>query len=191
MTKKRKTDVHFSSASNEWQTPRWLFDQLNAEFGFELDAAATAENALCPRYYTAEMDALKQDWSDGGVVKTVWTNPPYGKVGPLFIRHAHQQTVLHPELTVVMLVPARPDTKVWHECCAAGEVRFLKGRLSFVDPIAAAKKSPAPFPSAILVLGARARAATTLYVEYKEPKGVVASVTPVECITPMEAPVAS
>ena len=59
----KNMDVHFSSASNEWQTPRWLFDQLNAEFAFDTDLAATAANALCPRYYTAEMDALKQDWA--------------------------------------------------------------------------------------------------------------------------------
>lgn len=52
----------FSSNSDEWATPQEIFDSLNAEFHFTLDAAATAENHKCERYYTAEQDALKQSW---------------------------------------------------------------------------------------------------------------------------------
>ncbi len=29
--------VHFSSKSNEWTTPQYLFDELNEEFNFTLD----------------------------------------------------------------------------------------------------------------------------------------------------------
>ena len=48
--------------------------------------------------------------------------------------------------TVVMLAPARTDTRWWHEHVQgiADEVRFLKGRVKFVGPEAS---SPAPrFP---------------------------------------------
>jgi hypothetical protein len=30
----RSLAVHFSSQSDEWPTPQWLFDALNREFGF-------------------------------------------------------------------------------------------------------------------------------------------------------------
>lgn len=164
--------VHFSSASNEWQTPRWLFDRLNAEFAFDLDAAASDANHLCERYYTAAQDALKQEWGKDGTM--VFCNPPYGRLGPRFIAYAYEQTVKYPHLTVVFLVPARPDTKVWHQCCARGEVRFMRGRIGFINPALPSYKadgdfkvSPAPFPSAIVVFGAKAKAGVTSYVDYR------------------------
>ena len=60
----------FTSNSEEWATPRKLFDELNAEFGFTLDPCATPENAKCERYFTKEQDGLSQPW--GG---TVFCNP--------------------------------------------------------------------------------------------------------------------
>ena len=47
---------------------------------------------------------------------------------------------------VVCLVPARTDTKWWHEYAAKGEVTFVRGRLKF-----GGQKNSAPFPSAIVV----------------------------------------
>jgi len=38
-------NVHFSSKSNEWETPQAFFDKLNAEFHFTLDPCCTHENA--------------------------------------------------------------------------------------------------------------------------------------------------
>lgn len=55
-------DILFSSASVEWETPQDVFDELNAEFHFSLDAAATEENAKCERYYTKAEDGLKMPW---------------------------------------------------------------------------------------------------------------------------------
>ena len=69
-----KTAVHFSSATDLWETPQAFFDKLHAEFGFETDVCASPENAKCPRYFTAEMDGLAQCWE--GVC---WMNPPYGR----------------------------------------------------------------------------------------------------------------
>lgn len=64
-------DLMFSSKSEMWETPQAFFDDLNNLFQFTLDACATPENAKCERYFTPEMDGLKQDW-DG----VVWCNPP-------------------------------------------------------------------------------------------------------------------
>src|SRR5688572_7206513 len=57
------------------RTPAALFRKLHAEFGFTLDAAASDVNALCPRYFTRDQDALGQDWG----TDVVWLNPPFGK----------------------------------------------------------------------------------------------------------------
>lgn len=63
-----------SSATCEWATPRALFDELNEEFGFDLDVCSTHKNAKCKCHYTKEEDGLAQKWEG-----TVWRNPPYGR----------------------------------------------------------------------------------------------------------------
>lgn len=55
-------DVMFSSKTDLWETPQGLFDELDAEFHFDLDVCASPENAKCKRYYTPEMDGLSQKW---------------------------------------------------------------------------------------------------------------------------------
>ena len=64
----------YTSNSEEWGTPQELFNRLNKEFNFTIDICASKENTKCPKYYTKEEDALKQEW--GGVI---WMNPPYGR----------------------------------------------------------------------------------------------------------------
>ena len=55
----------FTSNTDMWATPQDLFDELDAEFHFELDVCATAENAKCKRYFTPEIDVLRQNWRGG------------------------------------------------------------------------------------------------------------------------------
>lgn len=55
-----------SSQNMNWCTPQKFFDELNAEFHFTLDAAATEQSAKCDKYFTPEIDGLKQSWSAGG-----------------------------------------------------------------------------------------------------------------------------
>ncbi len=55
------TKVMFSSESNEWGTPKELFDELDTEFHFTLDPCSTHENAKCKKHYTVEEDGLSQD----------------------------------------------------------------------------------------------------------------------------------
>jgi len=140
VTSTRGLSVHFSSRSNEWGTPQWLFDKLNREFGFDLDPCSTHENAKCKRHYTQAEDGLTRDWSG----RTVFMNPPYGREIGLWMEKACVSA--KSGATVVCLVPARTDTAWWHNFAVHGEVRFLKGRLKFGDATASA-----PFPSAIVV----------------------------------------
>lgn len=116
--------VHFSSATNEWHTPRDFFDRLNDEFGFTLDAAASVENALCDRFYTIDDDGLNQSWKG----ERVWCNPPYGREIGKWIAKA----AVEPSEVTVMLIPARTDTKAWHQYIfGKAEIRFVRGRLKF------------------------------------------------------------
>ena len=140
----RKMGVHYSSATPEWSTPQDLFDQLNNEFGFELDVCATAENAKCARYFTEADDGLAQSWE--GVC---WMNPPYGQVIGDWVRKAWEAG--QAGATVVCLVPARVDTGWWWDYARFGEVRFLRGRLKF-----GGGDTGAPFPSAVVIFGRRA-----------------------------------
>lgn len=43
-----------TSNKDDWETPQALFDQLNEEFHFTLDAASNDQNAKCEHHYTAE-----------------------------------------------------------------------------------------------------------------------------------------
>ena len=55
-----------SSNKMGWCTPKDFFDDLNREFHFVLDAAATDKTAKCPEYFTPETDGLSQSWDIGG-----------------------------------------------------------------------------------------------------------------------------
>ena len=55
-------DVMYSSKSELWGTPQQFFDELNKEFGFDLDPCALPSNAKCDRFFTPEEDGLAQNW---------------------------------------------------------------------------------------------------------------------------------
>lgn len=132
----------FSSNRTDWETPDELFESVNREFRFTLDAASSHENAKCKRHYTKKEDGLSQNW--GG--ETVWVNPPYGKELPKWIQKCAQEGRKQ-NTTVVMLIPARTDTKAFHEhIYGKAEIRFIKGRLKFKGA-----KTGAPFPSMLVV----------------------------------------
>ena len=67
----------YSSQSEEWQTPKWLFDQLNEEFNFVLDPCTTKDNPLqTPFFFTKQDNGLNKNWNLGG---NVFVNPPYNR----------------------------------------------------------------------------------------------------------------
>lgn len=51
-----------SSKSGEWETPQAFFDRLNGKYHFTLDAAATADNAKCSRFFTKDDDGISKNW---------------------------------------------------------------------------------------------------------------------------------
>lgn len=140
-------DVHFSSDSSEWGTPWELWHLLDEEFHFGLDACASKHNKKCSRYISADRDALSDDtcWMTLGAGANIYMNPPYGRELPKWIKKAYTEALKG--CRVVCLVPARTDTKYWHDyIMKAAEIRFFKGRLRFQGA-----ESGAPFPSALVI----------------------------------------
>ena len=134
------TTVIFSSQTDEWATPQNLFHELDQEFNFSLDPCATDENHKCKRYFTKAQDGLQKKW--GGCV---FVNPPYGREIYKWVKKAYEES--KDGATVVMLLPARTDTKWFHEFIYnRAEIRFLKGRIKFGNA-----KNSAPFPSMIVI----------------------------------------
>ena len=139
--KRQRAMQHPVAVREDWETPDAFFAALNAEFGFTLDVCATLENAKVPHFLSPEVDGLSQDWS----ADVCWCNPPYGDDIPKWIAKAWAES--QRGATVVCLVPARTDTRWWHEYAAkASERRFVKGRIRFVGA-----PYNAPFPCAVLV----------------------------------------
>lgn len=72
---KKMDKILFSSDKDYWETPKELFNKLNKEFNFTLDPCANDQNHKCDKYFTKDIDGLKQDWQG----ETVFCNPPYGR----------------------------------------------------------------------------------------------------------------
>jgi phage N-6-adenine-methyltransferase len=106
---------------------------------FDLDVCALPENAKCKKYFTPEIDGLKQEWTGA-----VWCNPPYGRQIKHWIKKGYESSLKGAK--VVMLIPARTDTTYWHDYVMKGEIEFIRGRLKFGD-----SKNSAPFPSAVVI----------------------------------------
>lgn len=131
----------FSSNSDEWSTPSDVFDRLNNEFSFNLDACATDLNHKCERYFTQAENGLNQSW--GGY--RVFCNPPYSNISE-WVKKAYYESYKADTL-ICLLIPARTDTRYFQEYILhRAEIRFIKGRLHFNN-----SKAGAPFPSMIVI----------------------------------------
>jgi len=72
----------FGRASDQWSTPRRLFDALDQQFVFTRDACCRAGNAKFTRCITAREHGLRQDWGSN----RVFMNPPYSQVQDLDVQ---------------------------------------------------------------------------------------------------------
>lgn len=119
------------------RTPRELFDALHTEFRFTVDIAASADNALLPRFCTREFDALKYSWRDS----RVWCNPPYSAI-PAWVSKAYSEVSTGGCPLVVMLLPAdRTEQPWWQDIIEPRRdrgqgvrTRFIRKRVKFGLP---------------------------------------------------------
>ena len=129
----------FKSTNQSWETPDALYARVNSIFHFTRDVCASDDNAKCDNYWTAEDSCLDKKW-DG----INWMNPPYREMKK-FIKKAYDER--HNAITVC-LVPARTNTKWWHDYCMQGEIYFICGR-----PVFKGCKYGLPQPLALVVFG--------------------------------------
>lgn len=120
------------------RTPRDFFDPLHAAYRFTVDAAASAENALLPVFWTTETNALVQPWCG----HRVWCNPPYSSIEN-WVQKAWSEMLYGECERVVMLLPAnRCEQKWWQRHIEPFRDRnpvsltttFLPGRMRFGHP---------------------------------------------------------
>ena len=102
------------------RTPTDIWKDLKEEFNFTIDICASDNNHLLPRYYTKEIDALKQDWNN----EIAYVHPLFdGKIGK-FVEKAYNSIG-----TFIFLLPASTHTKYFHEYFYKNpnvEIRFLR-----------------------------------------------------------------
>lgn len=146
----------YSSASDQYETPKHLFDFLNDVFHFELDPCAKpqieAQKRINTRLrYTEDDDGIIQAWDN----VSTFVNPPYSKISKWIDKamiefHFRLSSKFdYKAAPIVLLVPARTDTQWFHKIAASPfcKIIFLKGRLKFNNT-----KTNAPFPSCLIIL---------------------------------------
>ena len=80
----------------------------------------------------------------------VFVNPPYGREIKKWVKKAYEEAQ-KPNTLVVMLIPARTDTRYFHDYIYnKAEIRFIRGRVKFIDENGNEGQS-APFPSMIVI----------------------------------------
>lgn len=156
-----------SSNSDEWGTPWWLVKLLAEEFTetgmFDLDPAADKYNCKALGFFGKEDDGLKHSWWGN-----VFCNPPYSNIGQWTAKCYNEAAIGN--ANVVLLAAARPDTRYWWDYSRHGEVRFIKGRIRFIDPSKDGKPTGAPFPSAVIIFRKNFRRMTPTTVYWDIPK---------------------
>jgi phage N-6-adenine-methyltransferase len=132
-----------SSNSDEYETPDDLYKHYNKIFNFDGDVCANINNTKHKKNFFDKNDnGLIKDWW-----KKNWMNPPYGNQISLWVKKAYDESKKNK--LVVCLLPARTDTKWWHDyVLKSNHIHFIKGRLRFNN-----LNSSAPFPSAIVIFG--------------------------------------
>ncbi len=139
--------------SDLWETPQWLFDELNREFNFDLDLCTNGDNSKCGIAVTDYFD-----WKIDTVFNTAFMNPPYSNPLP-FIKKAYEDSKL---CKIVALIKADTSTRTWgvfwdyetNKPKPGCEVRFLPKRLKF-ERGGIPSKNCANFPSAIIIMDRR------------------------------------
>lgn len=125
-----------------WQTPQWLFDYVAADQGpFDVDLAASVQNAKVDQFLTLEDNSLKLNWGSLLTVdelgcpkslKSGWCNPPYSETGKWLEKGKREAQY---GFKSVFLIPTPNGEIYWrHVFGWASEIIFINGRISFELP---------------------------------------------------------
>lgn len=128
------------SKSDKWATPSEVYDPLHDEFVFNYDP--------CPiEWKEGDADGLLTEWGT-----STFCNPPYSNTAK-WIEKAYLEW--KKGKTVVMLINVITDTIAFHKYILGNaELRFLKGRVKFINPAEPTKRAPSPKPSMVVIFRA-------------------------------------
>lgn len=119
-----------ADARDSWRTPPWLFKWLDRRFRFEIDLAATRENALLDDYYCHDDNALLRPWR----VRAYrgFLNPPYSDIDPWVDKAIAEQT--EGFLTVMLFPTCNGEDRYAKVFEHASEIIDIIGRIAFLRP---------------------------------------------------------
>ena len=143
----------FASKNQSWETPDSLFNDINETFHFTRDVCASSENKKCENFWSEEDSCLTKSWD---VVNCM--NPPF-KDMKKFIKKAFDE---RNNAVTVCLIPARTNTRWWHEYCMKGEIMFICGRPKFGK-----NNHGLPQPLALVVFGKEEGKMSSFYLDKK------------------------
>ncbi|HHF7996757.1 phage N-6-adenine-methyltransferase [Escherichia coli] len=148
---------------DQWCTPDNIFWGINAMFGpLVLDLFSDGENSKCPDFYTAEDNALTQDWSArlAELNGAAFGNPPYSRAtqhegqyvtGMRYIMQ-HTSAMREKGGRYIFLIKAATSEVWWPE--DADHVAFIRGRIGFDLPGWFIPKDDNQIPSGAFFAGA-------------------------------------
>jgi len=150
--------ANISSEKTDWGTPRSFMEYIEKEFYWTptLDAAASMRNTKAPKFYNKKTNGLIHDWG----LERVWLNPPYSRNLPVWLEKCRATAEAWPRYnakgtpnaSIFCLIPARTDTKWFHEIVmpSASQIYFIKGRFQFDHPEGKSLKGSSAFPSMLV-----------------------------------------
>lgn len=180
---KAKSAHNLKEVGDQWRTPEDIYWGINSLFGpFTIDLFTDGDNSKCPHFYTAEDNALTQDWSEKlkEIDGAAFGNPPYSRssyhekqaitgVGHIM---AHASAMREKGGRYVFLLKVATSESWWPE--EADHVCFIRGRIGFDVPKwfnpADEKQKPtgAFFAGAIVVFDKAWKGDKTGYVQREE-----------------------
>lgn len=160
----RSQPVHeLKEVGDQWRTPENIFWGINSMFGpLVLDLFSDGENSKCEAYYTAEDNALTQDWSErlAELNGAAFGNPPYSRAsqheehyitGMRYIMQ-HASAMREKGGRYVFLIKAATSEVWWPE--DADHIAFIRGRIGFDLPKWFVPKDEKQVPSGAFFAGA-------------------------------------
>ena len=107
---------------DNWETPSYLYNELNKEFNFNFDPCP-----ICFDEITPDRDGLLIEWGQRNFV-----NPPYSrKLKEAFVKKAIEES--KKGKLCVCLLPVSTSTALFHDHILpnAKDIRFIRRRLIF------------------------------------------------------------
>ncbi len=123
--------------SDEWYTPKYIFDALGCGFNCDVAAAPVKYQTHVPATSGIMSNSLSADWSKEGFI---WMNPPFGGRNGIvpwldkFFEHGNG----------IALTPDRTSAPWWQDAAQkADAILFIRGKVKFERPDGTIGNSPA------------------------------------------------